>query len=88
MKREYTARCHCGNIRYSFLSEEIKTGSRCNCSICIRKGAVMSSKYIPAEDFRPHEEMEQLSDYRWNDRMVMNCFFSGGTNFRFLVRQS
>ena len=27
-KKEYTARCHSGDVRYSFLSEEITEGSR------------------------------------------------------------
>lgn len=71
-KNEYAARCHCGNVRFSFLSEEIKNGFRCNCSICIRKGAIWSA-YIPSEDFRPTQNEEQLSNYLWNDR-VMNHF--------------
>lgn len=73
-KISYSARCHCGNVRFSFESEEIKEGRRCNCSICIRKGAVMSAKYIPATDFRPHLNMENLSDYRWNDKVVNHLF--------------
>lgn len=71
---KYTARCHCGNIRFSFLSEKITEGKRCNCSICIRKGAVMSAKYFPAADFTPHEDMSLLSDYRWNDKMTNHLF--------------
>lgn len=73
-KREYRARCHCGRVRFSFRSEEITTGRRCNCSICIRKGAVMSTQYIPAADFTPPEEMDGLSDYRWGDRDVNHLF--------------
>lgn len=73
-KRDYTARCHCGRVRFSFRSEEIKTGIRCNCSICARKGSVMSSEYIPAGDFQPHSNLADLSDYRWNDRMVNHLF--------------
>lgn len=73
-KREYRARCHCGAVRFSFLSEEITTGKRCNCSICTRKGAVMSSAYIPGEDFTPHEDLSQLSDYRWGDEDVNHLF--------------
>ena len=34
----------------------------------------MSSHYISAEDFEPHSEMNDLSDYRWNDRMVNHLF--------------
>jgi hypothetical protein len=73
-KKEYTGRCHCGNIRFYFISEEITEGKRCNCSICIRKGAVMSPKYIPASDFHPHQNMDQLADYRWNDRVLGHLF--------------
>ena len=51
-------------------SEPITTGKRCNCSICVRKGAVMSSSYFPAVDFRPHANMEDFRVYRWNDEVV------------------
>ena len=73
-KIHYTARCHCGNVRFSFYSEKITEGRRCNCSICVRKGAIMSAKYIPATDFQPIKDMSQLIDYRWNDRMVNHMF--------------
>ena len=73
-KKQYDGRCHCGRVRFSFRSEEITTGKRCNCSICIRKGAVMSSQYIPAEDFEPHTDMACVTDYRWNDHVVNHLF--------------
>ena len=73
-KRSYRARCHCGAIRFAFQADEITTGRRCNCSMCIRKGAVMSSEYIPEEDFEPHEDMSLLTDYRWGDRVVNHLF--------------
>lgn len=47
---------------------------RCNCSICIRKGAVVSSHYIPAADFTPHADPDDLGDYRWNDEVVNHLF--------------
>ena len=70
----YTAQCHCGKNKFSFKSEPITTGVRCDCSICIRRGAVMSEKYIPAEDFVPIPNLSELSDYRWNDEVVNNLF--------------
>ncbi len=73
-KQEYRARCHCGAVRFSFRSEEITTGRRCNCSICLRKGAVMSTRYIPAEDFQPLDDESAVSDYRWGDRDVNHLF--------------
>src|SRR4051794_12532393 len=74
MKIKYTGRCHCGDIRFSFESEEIKEGKRCNCSLCIRRGAVMSSKYFPAEDFTANPHPERLLTYRWNDKVVDAIF--------------
>jgi hypothetical protein len=70
----YEARCHCGRVRFAFRSEPITTGKRCNCSICIRKGAVMSSRYFPAEDFEPIEDLSELVDYRWGDCDVNHLF--------------
>ena len=70
----YQARCHCGRIKFSFRAEKITTGKRCNCSICIRKGAVMSSIYFPSVDFTPHQNNADFSYYRWNDRVVDHIF--------------
>ena len=73
-KREYKGHCQCGTIRFSFLSEEIKEGRRCNCSMCVRKGAVLSANYISAADFQGHRDMSQLADYRWGERLLNNLF--------------
>jgi hypothetical protein len=36
--KTYKASCHCDAVRFRFTCEEITSGRRCNCSICIRKG--------------------------------------------------
>jgi len=71
---EYKARCHCGRVRFSFRSAEITTGNRCNCSLCLRRGAVLSSRYIPAADFTPHHDPDDLGVYRWNEHVLNNYF--------------
>ena len=71
---EYKARCHCGRVRFSFRSSEIKTGCRCNCSLCLRRGAVLSSTYIPAADFTPHHDLSDLGVYLWNEKVLCNYF--------------
>lgn len=71
---EYKARCHCGRVRFSFRSPEIRAGKRCNCSLCIRRGAVLSSNYIAAADFTPHPEPSDLSVYLWNEKVLHNYF--------------
>lgn len=73
-KRTYVGRCHCGNVRFTFQSEEIKEGRRCNCSLCIRRGTVLSAEYIPASDFEVTTDPKHLSSYFWNDRVVDNFF--------------
>ncbi|HTE41050.1 MAG TPA: GFA family protein [Steroidobacteraceae bacterium] len=71
---EYTARCHCGRIRFSFHTPAITTAARCNCSLCLRRGAVLSSVYIPAKDFTPHDNLGDLGIYRWNEDVLNNYF--------------
>ena len=71
---EYKARCHCGRVRFSFRSSEIMTGCRCDCSLCIRRGAVLSSAYIPAADFTPHHDLNDLGVYLWNEKVMSNYF--------------
>ncbi len=73
MTRTYHGSCHCGAVRFRFTSEEITTGSRCNCSICIRKGAVMSTRYYPPEDFAV-DGAETLGVYRFGDHVVNHYF--------------
>ena len=70
----YKARCHCGRVRFSFRSPEIKTGARCNCSLCLRRGAVLSPSYIPAADFTPHHNPNDLGLYLWNENVLSNYF--------------
>ncbi|RAO75899.1 hypothetical protein CA260_17895 [Dyella jiangningensis] len=60
---EYHARCHCKRVRFSFRSPEITSGKRCNCSLCVRRGAVLSPDYIPAADFTPHADESDLTVY-------------------------
>jgi hypothetical protein len=71
---DYTARCHCGRVRFSFRSPEITTGCRCDCSLCQRRAAVLSSGYIPAADFTPHDNPDDLGRYLWNEKVLNNYF--------------
>ena len=71
--RSYSASCHCGAVRFTFTGEEITSGRRCNCSICIRKGAVMSSNYFHSSDVEV-EGTDRLSVYQFGDK-AMNHFF-------------
>jgi hypothetical protein len=58
-------------VRFTFESEPITSGKRCNCSICVRKGTVMSSRY-----YKAHEVAVEgtYRTYEWNDRDLAHCF--------------
>jgi len=71
--RTYHASCHCGSVRFEFKSEEITSGLRCNCSICIRKGIVMSPAYYPPEKVQLEGE-SFLTVYQFGDKDVNHLF--------------
>jgi len=70
----YAGSCHCGAVRFRFRSDRITTGVRCNCSICRRKGAVMSSRYIPVDAFELLAGGDALARYQFGDRVVNHYF--------------
>ncbi len=72
--KTYNASCHCGSVRFRFRSEEMTTGRRCNCSICIRKGVVMSARYLPPEAFEEITGTDCLSLYQFGDKDVKHYF--------------
>lgn len=49
-------------------------GVRCNCSLCVRRGAVLSPKYIPEKDFSPHADQRDVGIYLWNEHVLNNYF--------------
>jgi hypothetical protein len=70
----YQARCHCGSVRFSFKSEPITAGRRCNCSICVRKGDVVSARYYAPEEFGEISGADALGVYQFGDRDMKHCF--------------
>jgi len=47
--RTYHGSCHCGAVTFTITTDEITKGCRCNCSICRRRGSVMSDVYFTPE---------------------------------------
>ncbi len=70
----YTASCHCGKTRFSFDCPPITKGLRCNCSICARKGAMMSPEPIPPELFRIDAEDAALGLYQFGAGTAKHYF--------------
>ena len=67
--------CHCGAVQFTatFPDGELR-GSRCNCSICAMKGAVMV--YIPLEDLTVTKGEDALNCYSFNTGAAKHYFCS------------
>ena len=70
-----TGKCHCGAVEFEVDFENGFDGipvRRCNCSLCRRKGAVMSS--VDRRYLRVTKGEENLSLYQWNTRIAEHYF--------------
>ncbi len=72
--KTHDGKCHCGAVSFSFKHQPIVAGLRCNCSICSRKGIVMSTEYIPADHFKTLDGLNNLTLYRFGDEDVNHWF--------------
>lgn len=71
---KYKGSCHCKTVEFEFDSDEIDTALQCNCSICIRKNAIMSKQYYAPKDFNLLRGKDNLSVYHWGDQDVNHYF--------------
>ena len=70
----YQGSCHCGAIKFSFEGEEITKGVRCNCSICSRKGAMMTPFVVAPEKFKIEAADDALSMYQFGAKTAKHYF--------------
>ena len=74
MTEKYQGSCHCGAINFSYQGEKIDKGLRCNCSICKRKGAMMSTEVIPIEKLNIDAEEGALGLYQFGAKTAKHFF--------------
>ncbi|MES9898508.1 MAG: GFA family protein [Sedimenticola sp.] len=74
MTEKHQGSCHCGAVRFSYTGEPITDGLRCNCSICARKGAVMSSEIITPENLNIEAKEGALGLYQFGDKTAKHFF--------------
>jgi len=71
----YQGSCHCGNVVFQFKHDEITSGLRCNCSICMRKGAIMTDFVIPPTEFTFQlKEENSLGLYEFDSKIAHHYF--------------
>ena len=63
--------CHCGAVRYA-LDADPTEAIECNCSICRRKGSLLS--FFPPDRFTLETPREALTVYTWNTHVIWHQF--------------
>ncbi|MDC0903038.1 GFA family protein [Pelagibacteraceae bacterium] len=67
--------CHCGQIEAQInITENLQKVLRCNCSICKRKGAIMSM--VKNENFKIIKGKELLKLYQFHTNIAKHYFCS------------
>jgi hypothetical protein len=74
MSQHYQGSCHCGAITFSYDGDEITSGLRCTCSICSRKGALMSPEAIPPENFSLEADANDVGLYQFDNEVAKHFF--------------
>lgn len=69
--RTYRGSCHCGKVQFEIKST-LDPAKRCNCSLCVRKGAIMTR--VPVESFTLLSGEEFLSLYQFNSMVAKHYF--------------
>ena len=67
-------KCHCGQFEAEINIDNLDKILRCNCSICKRKGAIMSM--VKNEDFKIVEGEDKLKLYQFHTKVAKHYFCS------------
>lgn len=71
---QYHGTCHCGAVAFDFTAIEITDALRCNCSICKRKGAALTSFTVPPGNLAIRASEDRLSTYRFGTKTAKHYF--------------
>lgn len=69
--KTYDGGCHCGRVRYQATSD-LATVGRCNCSICVKRGALWA--FVKAPQFKLLRGEEALTDYQFAKKKIHHLF--------------
>lgn len=66
-----TGSCHCGRVKFE-VDMDLKEAITCNCSICHRKGTVLS--FVPDSQFKLISGEQNLTDYQFGKKTIHHTF--------------
>ena len=73
IKSTHKATCHCGGVEINLdLPNGLEDLSRCDCSLCRRRGAIVAS--VPLSGMRFVKGEENLVLYQFNTKTAKQCF--------------
>ncbi|MDP9036928.1 MAG: GFA family protein [Myxococcota bacterium] len=77
----HTGGCHCGKVRYEVTIDLSAPVISCNCSMCKKKGTLLS--FVPTENFKLRQGEDALTKYQFNKKVIDHLFCStcGVTSF-------
>jgi hypothetical protein len=67
----YHGSCHCGAVTYQ-VEADINSALSCNCSICRRKGYLLS--FVPGSQLKMLKTEQPLSTYTFNTHKIKHQF--------------
>ena len=71
--RKHSGSCHCGTVRCE-VEADIDEAIACNCSICEKRGALLTFVGLP--QFKLLSGEDALTDYQFNKKVVHHLFCS------------
>jgi len=74
MTEHYEGSCHCGAVKFSYEGEKIERGLRCTCSLCKRKGTLMTTETIPIEKITIDAQEGVLGLYQFGAKTAKHFF--------------
>lgn len=70
--KTYTGGCHCQKVRYEVDIENLSEVMSCNCSICSKRGWLLT--FVPLTAFRLLSGADEVSIYHFNKNLVDHTF--------------
>jgi hypothetical protein len=68
----YQGSCHCGTVKFE-VTTAITPATRCNCSLCRRRGILMSPPF-PGRDLKILSGEDALSMHQFNTHVAQHYF--------------
>lgn len=70
--KTYTGGCHCQKVRYEVDMEELTEAMSCNCSICSKRGWLLT--FVPASSYRLITGADEVTTYNFNKNKIDHIF--------------